>query len=79
MVDLLKLAREFGREGLRDAIETALETGCTDPAAVQHLLHAGDLIRPLCEAMDIGSLERYQRPLPVMNEYDQLLAMGGGR
>jgi hypothetical protein len=26
--------------------------------------------------MDIGSLERYQRPLPVMNEYDQLLSMG---
>jgi hypothetical protein len=29
--------------------------------------------------MDIGSLERYQRPLPVMTEYDQLLAMGGAR
>jgi hypothetical protein len=79
MVDLLKLAREFGRDRLRGAIEKALETGCTDTAAVEHLLHAHELNRPPCEAMDIGSLERYQRPLPVMNQYDQLLARGGGR
>jgi hypothetical protein len=80
MIDLLKLTKEFGRDRLRQAIETALETGCTDTAAVQHLLHASDLNRPVCEAMDIGSLERYQRPLPVMNEYDQLLGgIGGGR
>jgi len=77
MVDLLKLGREHGRDRLRAAIETALETGCTDAAAVQHLLHARDLNHPVCEAMDIGALERYQRPLPAMNEYDQLLAMGG--
>jgi hypothetical protein len=51
----------------------------TDAAAVQHLIHATDLQHIVCEAIDIGSLERYQRPLPVMNEYDQLLAMGGGR
>jgi hypothetical protein len=79
MIDLLKLTKEFGRDRLRQAIETALETGCTDTAAVQHLLHANDLNRPVCEAMDIGSLERYQRPLPVMNEYDQLLGAGGGQ
>jgi hypothetical protein len=79
MVDLLKLSREFGRDRLRIAIETALETGCTDPAAVQHLIHTHELNRPPCEAMEIGFLERYQRPLPVMNEYDQLLAMGGVR
>ena len=24
--------------------------------------------------MDVGFLDRYQRPLPVMNDYDQLLA-----
>jgi transposase len=79
MVDLLKLARESGRDRLQEAIETALRTGCTDAAAIQHLLHARDLNRPVCEAMDIGSLERYHRPLPVMTEYDQLLAMGGVR
>jgi len=29
--------------------------------------------------MDIGSLERYHRPTPVMNEYDLLLAGGEAR
>src|SRR3954466_6338418 len=43
MVELLKLTRQFGQERLRVAIETALETGCTDAAAVQHLLQAQDL------------------------------------
>jgi transposase len=79
MIDLLKLIKDVGRDRLRQAIETALETGCTDTAAVQHLLQATDLNRPVCEAMDIGSLERYQRPLPVMNEYDQLLSVGGAQ
>ena len=79
MIELLKLGKQFGRDRLRAAIETALKTGCTDAAAVQHLLHADDLSRPACEAMDIGLLERYRRPMPVMHEYDQLLAMGGAR
>jgi hypothetical protein len=79
MIDLLRLAKEFGRGRLQQAIETALETGCTDAAAVQHLMRAADLSRPACEPMDIGSLERYRRPMPVMNEYDQLLAIGGVR
>ena len=79
MIDLLKLTREFGRDRLREAVEMALETGCTDAAAVQHLLQARDLAHPACDAMDIGSLDRYRRPLPVMNEYDQLLSIGSVR
>ena len=42
----------------------------------QHLLNAEDLRRTECEAIDIGALERYARPLPVMLEYDQLLPGG---
>ncbi len=79
MIDLLKLAKQNGRGRLQEAIETALATGCTDAAAVQHLFHAPDLNRVPCEAIDIGSLEQYQRPMPVMNEYDQLLMAGGPR
>jgi hypothetical protein len=79
MIDLLKLTRQHGHNRLREAIETALATGCTDAAAVEHLFHARDLSRVPCAAIDIGSLERYQRPLPVMNEYDQLLMVGGQR
>jgi transposase len=79
MVGVLKLASQFGRERLRTAVETALETGCTDPAAVEHLLRAEGLNRPPCDPVDVGLLEHYQRPLPVMTEYDQLLATGCGQ
>ena len=50
--------------------------GCRSGAA-SFLLTGSD--RAPCEAIDIGSLERYQRPLPVMNEYDLLLMAGGQR
>lgn len=79
MIELLKLAKDVGRNRLREAIETALATGCTDAAAVQHLVQAQNLNHAICEGMDIGSLERYQRPLPVMDEYDQFLAIEGVR
>jgi len=76
MIELLKLSRQFGREHVRRAIDAARETGCTDIAAVQHLVHAHSLHRPVCEAMEIGSLELYKRPLPVMADDDQLLTEG---
>lgn len=79
MIELLKLARQFGREHVCRAIDTVLETGCTDIAAVQHLIQTNGLARPVCEVMEIGSLERYHRPTPVMHEYDQLLAAGEAR
>jgi hypothetical protein len=79
MIGLLKLGKHNGHVRLQEAIETALATGCKDAAAVEHLFHARDLNRVPCEAIDIGSLERYQRPLPMMNEYDQLLMAGGLR
>jgi hypothetical protein len=77
MVGLLQLGRQHGREQLRQAIETAAATGCTDIAAIEHLLNAESLRHVVCEPMDIGALERYKRPLPVMDEYDELLTAGG--
>ena len=35
-----------------------------------------ELRHAACEAIDVGALERYARPLPVMHEYDQLLTAG---
>jgi transposase len=77
MIALLQLGKQHGRDRLRVAIETAADAGCTDTAAIEHLLNAETLRRAVCEPMDIGSLERYQRPLPVMNKYDELLLAGG--
>ena len=79
MIEMLMLTRQHGHDRLRQAIEKALATGYTDPAAVQHLLHAGELNHIDCEAVDVGLLERCERPHPVMLEYDRLLTAGGAQ
>jgi hypothetical protein len=79
MVGLLKLGQQYGRDKLQDSVEAALKAGCSDAAAVEHLLHQDELRRNGCAAVDVGALERYSRPLPVMTEYDQLLTLGGAR
>jgi hypothetical protein len=71
------LGQRHGRPRLQEAIEQALASQCVDAAAVQHLLQAQELQHVCCEPMELGFLARYQRPLPVLNEYDQLLAQGG--
>jgi transposase len=79
MVGLLKLGQQYGRGKLQESVEAALEAGCSDAAAVEHLLHQDELRRGRCEAVEVGALERYSRPLPVMTDYDQLLTLGGAR
>lgn len=79
MIDLLKLSQEYGYQKLREAVESALANRCYDSAAVQHLLNAEHLRHTACEAIDVGALERYTRPLPGMHEYDQLLTSGAGQ
>jgi hypothetical protein len=79
MIELLKLAPRHGEARLQKAIESALAVHCYDAAAVRHLLDTDELQHCRCEAVDVGVLERYARPLPVMQEYDQLLTAGGAR
>jgi hypothetical protein len=79
MIELLKLAPKYGSLKLQEAIESALAGSCYDAAAVRHLLNAEELRHVSCEAINVGALERYARPLPVMVEYDQLLIAGGAR
>jgi transposase len=75
MIELLVLGKRHGWERLQQAVEKALALGCTDAAAVRHLLTTGELTRPRTELLDLPGLERYERPLPQMNEYDQLLSV----
>jgi hypothetical protein len=79
MIDLLKLCQKHGQQKLQAAVESALANHCYDSAAVQHLLSAEDLRHTACEAIDVGALERYTRPLPAMHEYDQLLTRGAAQ
>ena len=78
MIGLLQLGKQYGRDRLRTAIETAAchrlqrhrggraSAACGNPAA--------------CGLRSQSTSDRWsdiRRPLPVMNEYDQLLMAGG--
>jgi hypothetical protein len=78
MIELLQLGREQGFARLRVAIEAALKLGCSDAAAVRHLLAAETLVheRP-APLVDLGVLSQYERPLPQLDAYDHLLVAAG--
>jgi hypothetical protein len=73
MIELLQEGSKHGWDRLRQAVEQALDLGCTDAAAVRHLPVFGELGHAPVERFALHELERYERPLPVMNEYDLLL------
>jgi transposase len=74
MVDLLLLGRTHGYDALREAVEKTVEIGCMDVSAVVLLLNGSmGESRPAPEAVDIGALSRFDRPMPTLAEYDQLL------
>jgi len=78
MITLLQLGRTHGEASLREAVDAALALGCQDAAAVQHLLATRVLAqehrRPdALGAADVGPLAQYDRPLPEVSAYDQLL------
>jgi hypothetical protein len=41
---------------------------------VRHLLTACELKHAHTTVLDLGELERYKRPLPLMKEYDLMLS-----
>jgi hypothetical protein len=66
MIELLQLSPKHGHLKLQEAIESALAGSCYDAAAVRHLLNAEELRHASCEAINVGALARYARPLPAM-------------
>ena len=62
MVALIRMGREFGYAKLEAAVEQALELGCTDVAAIRHLLMTDQLQHAVAEAIEIGALAAYERP-----------------
>jgi transposase len=78
MIEMLSLGKEYGYERLREAVESALDSGAHDVSAVRYLLTAE--CPPMdVPAVDIGLLDRYERPLPLLNEYDGLLSAGAAQ
>jgi transposase len=77
MIELLQLGGKYGYEKLRSSINKALALGCCDPAALRHLISFDALSHQQAEMLDIGVLIKYERPLPQINNYDQLLEVQG--
>ena len=74
MVAVVRLGREFGYAKLEVSVGQALELGSTDIAAIRHLLMSDQLQHAAAGHVEIGALSAYERPLPTMAQYDQLLS-----
>jgi Mu transposase, C-terminal domain len=74
MIELLRLGKTNGYDTLRRAVESALEMGSCDVSAVRYLMSAVQLMRKPVEPIDVGPLSCYEHPIPVITNYDQLLA-----
>ena len=74
MVAVVRMGHEFGYAKLEASVGQALELGSTDIAAIRHLLMSDQLQHPAPASIEIGALSAYERPLPTMAQYDQLLS-----
>jgi hypothetical protein len=74
MVAVVGMGREFGYAKLEASVGQALELGSTDIAAIRHLLMSDQLQHAAAGSIQIGALSAYERPLPTMAQYDQLLS-----
>jgi hypothetical protein len=74
MIQVLILIKQHGHQRVRAAVEEAIALGCTDAAAVRHLVEAADLAHARSALIELGALARFERPLPAITDYDGLLS-----
>ena len=73
MIDVLLLGREHEPTRVRQAVEEALQLGCSDVGAVRYLLGAASRERQAAVGpVELGVLNRYDRPLPNLADYERL-------
>ena len=74
MITLVRAGTVTGWERLIAAVEEALRIGVTDAAAVLHILRMPDEGERRRYAIALAEeLAQFERPMPDMDEYDQLL------
>ena len=73
MIEVLSLIKLHGHQRVRSAVEEAIALGCSDAAAIRHLAGAADLTHARSALIELGELARFERPLPVLTDYDGLL------
>jgi len=75
MITLVRAGLSDGWDRLIQAVEQALRLGVTDAAAVLHILHMPDPEQRRRYAIALSEeLAQFERPQPVMDDYDLLLA-----
>jgi transposase len=73
MIAVLQLGRQYGLPRLAETVAQAVDLGCTEAAAIRHLLSVESLTHAVVEAMPIGALAGFDRPVPSVAAYDRLL------
>ena len=74
MIALVRVGSVKGWNHLIAAVEEALRLGVTDAAAVLHIMNMPDPQQRRQHAMALAEeLVQFERPMPVMDEYDLLL------
>jgi hypothetical protein len=75
MIALVRAGLSDEWNKLIQAVEQALRLGVTDSAAIIHILHMPDAGERKRHAIALSEeLAEFERPLPVMDDYDLLLA-----
>ena len=78
MISLVRTGLSDGWQRLIGAVDEALRLGVTDAAAVIHILRMPDAEDRRRHALELAEeLAQFERPVPVMDEYDQLLSDTG--
>lgn len=77
LIGVLLLARQLPNAALSAGIEAALAMKSVAPevVAVEARRAAGEDLAPV---IPIGSLERFDRPVPTLEDYDELIGEGSG-
>ena len=79
MITLVREASVNGWDRMRTAVEQALELGVSDAAAVLHIMRMPDPAERQRHAIALAEeLAQFERPMPVMDEYDLLLSGTAG-
>jgi len=79
MIALVRVGLSDGWERLIAAVEEALRIGVSDAAAVLHILRMPDPQQRRRYAVALAAeLAQFERPMPAMDEYDQLLSQAPG-
>jgi hypothetical protein len=79
MITLVRAGLVEGWDGLVAAVEEALRLGVSDAAAVLHILRMPDAEQRRRHAIALAEeLRQFERPMPVMDDYDRLLADAAG-